>query len=49
MEYVRASFNGLAWGSFLKNSTVFPFLIHGDTMAHSPPPIMTPINSNTFG
>ena len=33
----------------LKNSTIFPFSIHGETMAHSLSFIVTPINSNTFG
>ena len=49
MKPVRTSFNGLASGSFLKNSTIFSFSIHGDTMEHSLSPITTPINFNTFG
>ena len=46
---VPTSLNGLAWAFSLKNLTMFPFFIHGKTMAHSVLLIVTPIRPNTLG
>lgn len=36
-------------GRLLTYSTMFPFLIHSDTITNLPPAMVTPINCDTFG